>query len=224
MAVQPRSRIGEGFDIDKIHSGRLYRPGSFSSRRRVGLAGAMRKLKTSSLRLTEAKNLSKDDLKIFHKLIGEKLDKAPAFSPGLNRYARRDIMHQAEHLARKGIITREDKKDLKNMVGALSNKRPTEEISAAAADGALPAADNVAGSNLASVGSRMTPVPLASSPILRSGLAPKAQFSSPGTEHLEASGHSAEPEVKSDEEAADSKHSAPTPAPPHESLPDIDFE
>src|SRR3989344_1800249 len=118
-------------------------------------------------------------------------------------------MIEAVHDAQKGIISREDKKDLRDIVTALSSKRPTEEIGSVSAGGTGPAAENVADSSAANanVGSRMTPVPLASSPILKSGLGLRVQPSSLDAGHPETHGHSVEPGTQSDEEDSDFKHS-----------------
>lgn len=124
------------FSAGKFGSGKLFRPGSFSSKNRYGLAGALRKFKDSG-KHSYAKNLSKQDLKIFHGLIGEEMAKTSTYSKGLSYKSRRRIMSKAEGLMRQGKISHADKADLRNIVETMSperlkaNSQPEEPINRA---------------------------------------------------------------------------------------------
>lgn len=123
-----KNRFVGKLSIGKIGSGRLYAAGSFSSRARRGLAGALRQTRSAG-KHTYAKNLSKQDLKTFQNLAGEELVKVSAHSSGLGRKARARIMGKAEALRQQGKISLEDKRDLHDIVQAMGPQSPTEKIS-----------------------------------------------------------------------------------------------
>ena len=110
----------KNFSAETIGSGRLFSPGSFSSKNKRGLAGALRKFKSAG-RYSYAKNLSKQNLETFHGLIGEERSKVSVHSEGIGHKARRRIMQKAETLRKQGKISSADKADLKNIVEAINS-------------------------------------------------------------------------------------------------------
>lgn len=119
-----KNRFQDKISIQNIGSGKFFTAGSFNTRYRKGLAGALRKAKSAG-RASYAKNLSQKDLKTFQGLIGKEVSRLSAHSKGLSRQARIRIMGQAETLRRSGQISMEDKKDLKNIVNALKGNTTT---------------------------------------------------------------------------------------------------
>src|SRR3989344_1026697 len=77
-----KNRFKDKFSDGKIATGKFYTPGSFSSRSRRGLAGALRKARSAG-KYSYTQNLSKENLKIFQKLLGEELSKLSTTSAGL---------------------------------------------------------------------------------------------------------------------------------------------
>lgn len=116
--------LSNRFEIKKIGTGSHFRAGSFTGRKKIGLAGALRSTK-SQHRRTTWKNLSTENLKTTQRLIGEELEKLPIHSAGLNRRQRKKIMLKAERMVRSGEehFTRQDKADLKKIVNSLGAKR-----------------------------------------------------------------------------------------------------
>ena len=116
-----RNRFKDDFSVNEIGTGNFYTAGSFKSRKRTGLAGALRSAKSKGAR-TYTKNLSGKDLKTFQGLIGDELKKQPKNTGGLSRAARRNIMQQAEQARKQGKMSTADKKDLQKIVKALGNR------------------------------------------------------------------------------------------------------
>ncbi|MDD5110615.1 MAG: hypothetical protein PHI63_05400 [Patescibacteria group bacterium] len=228
--MQPRSRIGEKFSTKEFHTGKTFRAGSFEhslkGREKKTFVGKLRDLKVSKLRRTEAANLSTDDLKIFSKLVGERLRKTPKYAAGLPRLVRQKIMIEAEHMAQQGVISREDKRDLRDIVKSLSSQRPTEEMGDARTGSAVPAADHAGGGEVvgAKAGSALTPVQLAASPV--PGVHQESDARPPLAAPAETGGHAVAPEAHAAEEEEEEK-AGPVKSklkPPVTSLPDIDFD
>jgi hypothetical protein len=121
----------DDFSVRKVGAGGFFSQGSFSSRSRYGLAGALRAFKAKR-KHGVASNLSDDDLKIFAHLIGPELKKASTHTTSISRQARAKIMAKAEKMRKEGVMSAEDKEDLKQILGALSSKdnndsRPLKE-------------------------------------------------------------------------------------------------
>lgn len=136
------NRFKDTFKTSKIGTGKLHASGSFTSRSPRGLAGALRQAKMAG-KHSFAKNLSHQDLTVFHGLIGKEMARIGTHSQGLPRQARLRIMSTAEKLRREGKISGADKQDLKQIVEALkpasdssptpqkyvAPKKPTERVS-----------------------------------------------------------------------------------------------
>ena len=114
----PKNRFEDKFSGDKIATGRFYTAGSFSSRSRKGLAGALRKARSAG-KYSYAQNLSKENLKTFQGLLGEELSKISTTSTGPSIKARKRIMAKAERLRKEGKISSPDKKDLRQITESL---------------------------------------------------------------------------------------------------------
>ena len=111
-------KFSDKISLGKIGTGRGFTAGSLSSNRPTGLAKTLRGIKQAG-KHSYAANLSKKDMEVFHGLIGKELKNLSAGSSGLSYQARHRIMMQAERLRLQGVISAEDKKDLRNIVTAL---------------------------------------------------------------------------------------------------------
>ena len=123
----PKNRFEDKFSGDKIATGRFYTAGSFSSRSRKGLAGALRKARSAG-KYSYAQNLSKENLKTFQGLLGEELSKISTTSTGPSIKARKRIMAKAERLRKEGKISSPDKKDLRQITESLRSNPQQKEI------------------------------------------------------------------------------------------------
>ena len=113
-----KNRFWDKFSVRDIGTGKFYTAGSFTTRARRGLAGALRRAKSAG-RHSYAKNLSTKDLGVFQELIGDEMSQLTTSSKGLGRKARLRIMGQAEKLRRQGKISGADKEDLRQIVKTL---------------------------------------------------------------------------------------------------------
>lgn len=126
-----KNRFQDSFSTKSIGTGKLFSAGNFSAKAKKGLAGALRKAKGAG-RHTYTKNLSKEDLTTFQKIIGKEMSQLSTHSKGLGRKARARIMSQAENLRQAGKISAADKTDLRAIVKALGATANQESKSATA--------------------------------------------------------------------------------------------
>lgn len=126
-----KNRFQDKFSAGKVGTGRFYTAGSLTSRKRRGLAGALRKTKVAG-KHSYAKNLSKKDLKTFQKIIGKEMSQLSTHSKGLGRKARMRIMGEGERLRRGGKLSAADKHDLRKIVKALGTARASQKQAPAA--------------------------------------------------------------------------------------------
>lgn len=107
------------FSAGKIGSGKLFKPSSFSSRRRYGLAGALKRYKKAG-KHSFAKNLDKDDLKTIHGVIGKEMSNRPTHS-NMGYKGRRRAKHNIEMLRKQGILSSPDAKDAYKVIDAIDS-------------------------------------------------------------------------------------------------------
>ncbi|MFA6410131.1 MAG: hypothetical protein WCW26_00975 [Candidatus Buchananbacteria bacterium] len=113
------NRFQDKISVSKIGTGGFFRAGSFDSRKKVGLAGALRSAKQAG-KFSYAKNLSKKDLQTFQGLLGEELAKLPKHSAGLSYKTRARLMTKARGLMLSDKISRADMTDFRQIVKGLS--------------------------------------------------------------------------------------------------------
>ncbi len=121
------NQFKDKFSIKKIGTGRLFSSGSMTASKTIGLAKALRSSKIAG-RSTYTKNLSKQDLQTFQKLIGDELKNLSANSQGLSLKAQRRIMAKGEALRLAGKISNADKQDLRNIVGSLGKQSTNKTV------------------------------------------------------------------------------------------------
>lgn len=118
----------KNIDINKIGTGGHYMAGSFSSRKRMGLAGELRKLARAKGKFSYGKNLSDKNLKDIHTLVGKELANLPKSSAGLSRKARARIMAAGrKKLLNDPKFSSADLKDLRQITVALSKRESSQK-------------------------------------------------------------------------------------------------
>ncbi len=118
----------QDISIKNIGTGGHYTAGSFSSRKRLGLAGELRKIAKDKGRFSFGKNLSDKNLRDIQNLIGKELAKLSKHSSGLSSKARvRIMMAGRKKMLSDPTFSSADLNDLRQITAALGQMKTGAE-------------------------------------------------------------------------------------------------